>query len=399
MAGFAFATGIENSYPVIQLPDGSRKRVDEMAKTGHYARWRDDFNLVLDLGIRYLRYGPPYYSTHLGPGRYDWDFADEVFAAMRERQIVPIVDLCHFGVPDWVGSFQNPDWPEHFAAYARAFAQRFPWVNLYTPVNEIYIAALFSAQYGWWNECLTTDRAFVTALTHLCRANTLAMHAIMGVNKEPVFIQSESSEYYHAQAPAQQSTANFLNDRRFLALDLTYGHPVDAFMYEYLLDNGMTREQYHWFRDRRVKANCVMGNDYYVTNEHMVHEDSSTSASGEVFGYYLITREYYDRYELPLMHTETNHNEPDAVSWLHKQWANMRRLRHDGVPILGFTWYSLIDQVDWDTALRCDDGHINPLGLADLDRKLRPVGEAYRHLIRQWRDILPTESITLGMQW
>jgi beta-glucosidase/6-phospho-beta-glucosidase/beta-galactosidase len=136
-----------------------------------------------------------------------------------------------------------------------------------------------------------------------------------------------------------------------------------------------------------------------VTNEHMVHEDRSTSASGEVFGYYVITREYYDRYELPLMHTETNRNEPDAVSWLHKQWANMRRLRHDGVPILGFTWYSLIDQVDWDTALRCDDGHINPLGLADLDRKLRPVGEAYRHLIRQWRDMLPTESISLGTHW
>ena len=54
---------------------------------------------------------------------------------------MPIVDLCHFGVPDWIGNFQNPDFPELFAGYARAFAERFPWVQLYTPVNEMFICA------------------------------------------------------------------------------------------------------------------------------------------------------------------------------------------------------------------------------------------------------------------
>ena len=71
----------------------------------------------------------------------------------------------------------------------------------------------------------------------------------------------------------------------------------------------------------------------------------------------------------------------------------MVRLRQDGIPICGFTWYSLTDQVDWDTALREDNGHVNPLGLVDLNRKLRPVGEAYRRLVAEWRDILPSESL------
>jgi len=48
-----------------------------------------------------------------------------------------------------------------------------------------------------------------------------------------------------------------------------------------------------------------MGNDYYVTNEHLVHPDGSVQASGEIFGYYVITRQYYNRYGLPVMHTET----------------------------------------------------------------------------------------------
>src|SRR5215218_3864378 len=41
MHEFMFATGIENSYPTIALPDGTAMRVDEMEKTGHYERWRE----------------------------------------------------------------------------------------------------------------------------------------------------------------------------------------------------------------------------------------------------------------------------------------------------------------------------------------------------------------------
>lgn len=398
MSEFMFATGIENSYPTIRLPDGRTHRVDEMAKCGHYARWRDDFRLVREMDIEFLRYGPPLFSTHVGPGRYDWDFADETFGALKEMGITPLADLCHFGAPDWVGAgFDNPDWPALFAEYARAFAVRFPWVRYYTPVNEIFVAATFSGQLGWWNERQASDRGFVTALGNLCRANTLAMRAILEVCPDAVFIQSESSEYFHAAAPDVLAAANVLNEKRFLSLDLTYGRPVNAVMYEYLLDNGMTRADYHWFLENQVKANCVMGTDYYVTNEHLVHADGRVTSSGEILGYYVITSQYYDRYRLPVMHTETNLADADrSWDWLWKQWMNLFRLRQDGVPILGFTWYSLTDQMDWDTALREDAGHVAPVGLCDLDRNMRRVGREYQKLIGQWKDILPTGSESLG---
>jgi beta-glucosidase/6-phospho-beta-glucosidase/beta-galactosidase len=120
-----------------------------------------------------------------------------------------------------------------------------------------------------------------------------------------------------------------------------------------------------------------------------------------VFGYATITRQYYERYRLPVMHTETNLREgPDgdeAVRWLWKQWANVLRVRNDGVPIVGFTWYSLTDQVDWDTALRERNGRVDPLGLYDLDRKPRRVGLAYRKLIADWREVLPAQSLCLQL--
>ena len=393
---FIFATGIENSSPTIQH---GRVRVDEMERCRHYQYWETDFDKVQELGICFLRYGVPLHRTFLGTDRFDWSFADVVFADLRRRKILPIVDLCHFGVPDWIGNFQNPDFPELFAEYAAAFSERYDWVQLYTPVNEMYICATFSASFGWWNEQLKSDRGFVTALKHLVKANVLAMHAILKNRPDAIFIQSESSEYFHAATPRAIKPAEIMNARRFLSLDLNYGRRVDSEMYEFLMDNGMTRKEYHFFLHNNLKHHCIMGNDYYATNEHRVAADGSLNPSGEVFGYNEITRQYYDRYRLPVMHTETNLMEgprgDEAVYWLWKEWANVLRVRNDGVPIVGFTWYSLTDQVDWDTALRENNGRANPLGLYDLDRNIRRVGKAYKQLISEWRHVLPTQSVCL----
>lgn len=391
-----FATGIENSYPTIH---NGRVRVDEMEKCRHYDCWKKDFDLVEELGIRFLRYGPPIHRTWLGRGKYDWSFVDATFNDLKRRGIIPITDLCHFGVPDWIGNFQNPEFPSLFAEYVDAFARRFPWVQLYTPVNEMYVCAKFSAVYGWWNEQEKSDRAFVTAVKHLVKANVLGMQQILKIRPDALFIQSESSEYFHADSPRAIGPAEFLNLRRLVSLDLNYGRQVESDMYEFLMDNGMTRDEYHFFMHHQSKHHCIMGTDYYVTNEHRVQPDGSTIPAGEVYGYAEITWQYYDRYRLPVMHTETNFRQgpkgDEAVYWLWKEWANVLRLRNDGIPIVGFTWYSLTDQVDWDIALRENKGNVNPLGLYDLDRNIRPVGEAYKQLISNWCEVLPTQSICL----
>jgi len=108
---FMFATGIENSSPTIQ---NGRVRIDELEKCGHYKHWKTDFQLVKEMDIHFLRYGLPLHVTFLGSERYDWSFADDTFRELRRLEILPIADLCHFGVPDWIGNFQNPDFPQLF---------------------------------------------------------------------------------------------------------------------------------------------------------------------------------------------------------------------------------------------------------------------------------------------
>ena len=379
---FMFATGVECSAPTIQ---NGRVRRDQLAECGHYDRWREDLGLVRDLGLRVLRYGLPYHRTHLGPGRYDWEFADQVMAEIRRLGITPILDLMHFGVPDWLGNYQNPELPLHFAEYAGAVAERYPWVRYYTPVNEAYVTARASARDGIWNEQCRDDRSFVTAMKHVAAASILATHQIARRRPDCVIIQSESAEYTHELRAVQSPAVALGNQLRLLALDLLYGHPPGAEVCMFLLDNGMTRAEYEWFMAGEPPGYQVMGNDYYGRNERLMKPDGEMCPAEDVLGWYQITHEYYTRYRKPVMHTETNVFDADqAPTWLWKQWANVLRMRRDGVPVLGFTWYSLTDQVDWDTALAEQNGRVNACGLFDLDRRPRPVAAAYRQLLDEF---------------
>jgi beta-glucosidase/6-phospho-beta-glucosidase/beta-galactosidase len=385
MIPFTFATGIENSSPTIAH---GKIRRDQMAECGHYEHWRLDFELVRQLGIRTLRYGVPLYRIWRGPGRYDWDFADLAFGELRRLGITPITDLCHFGVPDWIGNFQNPDFPGLFQVYASAFAERYPWIRLYTPVNEMYVCARSSALFGWWNEQEASERSYVTALKHLAKANVLAMHAILRLRPDAVFVQSASTEYFHATAPEAVELAETRNEHRFISLDFNYGRPLGPQLRTFVLDNGMREDECLWFEQNAVHGHSILGTDYYASNEHYVQPDGNRGAAEELLGYPLIGQEYYDRYRLPLMHTETNRDQgpcgDESSEWLRRQWTQLRGLLHFGVPVLGFTWYSLTDQIDWDVELREQRGTVNPRGLFDLQRRIRPVGEAYRELIAAW---------------
>jgi len=385
---FMFAVGIECSCPVIE----GNQRVDQLRDSGHYELWRTDLRLVRELGLRYLRYGPPIYRIWLGKGEYQWAELDPIMHEMRRLGIVPVIDLCHFGLPDWLHNFQNPDWPDHFAEYARAFAERFPWVRYYTPVNEIYITAQFSAAFGWWNERLMSDTGFVTNIKHCVKAAILAMKAILDLRPDAIFIYSESTEYVHPGSPDTVERAHFMNERRFLSLDLLFARDVTASMYRYLLASGVSEQEYIWFMQQRLlRSHCIMGTDYYITNEHIIKPDGQTIGAGEVYGYYVITRQYFDRYRLPVMHTETNRTAKHAVEWLWKEWMNLLRLREDGVPIVGFTWFGLVDMKDWDTALTQLRGTVNPVGLYTLQRKQRKVAREYRRLVEEY-SALPISS-------
>ncbi|MDQ6709140.1 MAG: family 1 glycosylhydrolase [Candidatus Dormibacteraeota bacterium] len=374
--GFAFATGIECSAPVIE----GGVRMDELEKTGHYRHYEEDIRMVAELGIQFLRYGIPFHQVCARPGSFDWSFTDRAMEACQRHGVVPIADLMHFGVPDHLGNFQNPRVAEVFADYALAFAERFPWVRYYTLVNEPLVTARFSAQEGWWNERLASPAAFTRAMLNIGRCIVLAHQQVQARRPDAIYLQSESCEYWNPVHPDAVEPARFMNELRFIGFELAYGRALPGVVADYLLHHGATKDELRWFEHNGSDAGCIAGNDYYDVSEKEVHADGRHKDAGERLGYYFLAKQYHERLGVPIMHAETN-AEVNAVDWLQRQWTATMRLRDEGYPIRGFTWYGFVNHVDWDTALRENNGRENACGLVTLGRVPNATHKAYRAII------------------
>ena len=237
----------------------------------HYELWQR-FRLAREIGITHIRYGPPLHLIFEGPGRYNWDYIDPQMEELREFGPEPIVDLCHFGVPSWLGNFQNPDLGEALEEYAGAFAERFPWVRFYTPVNEMYVCARMSALDGLWNEQLRDEGAYARAAWNLANASIRMSDAILKRRADAIFINSESSEFYQPCCPDPhvQEIADAANERRFLPLDLIFAHPLGDRMHDLLCAQGIAKDDIARLGRREVPRRSILGVDYYEWNERLI---------------------------------------------------------------------------------------------------------------------------------
>src|SRR4029453_14252375 len=156
--------------------------------------------------------------------------------------------------------------PTGVAEFAGAVAERFPWIEDWTPVNEPLTTARFSALYGLWYPHARDDRSFVAALLNQCRAIALAMAAIRRVN--PRARLGETARLSPTSGPPEVASAvEFYNERRWLAWDLLCGRVVPGEpMWTYLVAHGATPGELDWFGQRRC-APDVIGVNYYVNGE------------------------------------------------------------------------------------------------------------------------------------
>jgi hypothetical protein len=158
-AEFVWAVGIEDTF-VPQPHPRTGRLLDEYVLTEHDVRWYDDLELVAGLGVGCMRWGVPWHRVELAPGRFRWTFVDGVLGAMEQLRIRPIIDLVHYGTPEWLEQgFVNPDYGRRVAAYAAAFAERYAdLAPAYTPLNEPDVTALFCGRHGTWPPYLPRKR-------------------------------------------------------------------------------------------------------------------------------------------------------------------------------------------------------------------------------------------------
>ena len=160
---------------------------DQMELSGHTSRL-SDYQRFADLGLRTMRVGMLWERHECDPS---WRWSDERLRCLQQLGIRPIVGLVHHGSGPRHTSLHDPSFAEKLASYATAFAERYPWVDSYTPVNEPHTTARFSGMYGIWYPHTTSRPGYLRALVNQLKGTVLSMEAIRRVRPDARLIQTD----------------------------------------------------------------------------------------------------------------------------------------------------------------------------------------------------------------
>jgi len=354
----------------------------QMDRNGHAGRLQD-IERFASLGIQAIRYPVLWERTAPdGIDKADWSWADERLPALRDLGVNPIVGLIHHGSGPRHTSLVDPAFPDQLAEYAGAVAARYPWVEHYTPVNEICTTARFSGLAGVWYPHGGDEATFIRALLIQCRATVLSMRAIRAVNPHAKLVQTDDLSKTYG-TPEMQDIANYFNERRWLAWDLLCGM-VDTGhkLWDYLLDSGATADELRWFRDNPCPPD-VIGVNYYVTSERwldhrperypeshrhvyrgVAHADieAPRALATPTPGIAPLLMETWERYGIPIAITEAHidANREDQLRWLVEIWNAALKARQQGADIRAVTVWALLGSFDWNSLVTACHGYYEP---------------------------------------
>jgi dTDP-4-dehydrorhamnose reductase len=378
---------------------------DQLERCGHYSR-SGDLDAIAALGIKTLRY-PALWERMASDGLrgVEWSGCDRALQRLRDLGVEPIIGLVHHGSGPAGTHLLDPRFVDGLAAYAGAFAERYPWVRQYTPVNEPLTTARFAALYGHWYPHRRDDHAFVAALLTQCRGTAAAMAAIREHVPHAELVLTEDAGSVRS-TPAVAAQAAFENHRRWLSLDLITGrvdtqHPL----WPYLCAAGADPRDLEWLRAHSTLP-AIIGLNYYVTSDRFLDDRldrwpmSSWGGNGRLQyadvdavrvpgiglrGHSNVLLEASRRYGLPLAITEAHLGctREEQIRWLLEAWRGAHDAAVHGADIRAVTAWALLGSWNWDSLLRRIDPTVYEPGAFDVEdgaRRQTAIGRTIAQL-------------------
>ncbi len=392
---------------------------DQLKYSGHYER-PGDIEAIAALGINTIRY-PVLWEKHQPDKnvKINWQWTDKQLTTIRDSGMTPVAGLLHHGSGPAFTNLLDPEFPHLLASYAYEVANRYPWIEYYTPVNEPSTTARFSGLYGLWYPHHRTEASFYRMLLHQLKGSVLCMEAILSVNPLAKLIQTEDLGKSHS-TPLLAYQADFENSRRLLTFDiltgqLQSGHP----QYDYMLGCGIGKEEIDFFQIHRFKPH-ILGLNYYITSERWLDESLEKYsrqthggngiqryADTEVVranpaardGFKVLANEIWERYRIPMAVTESHLHctREEQLRWFKEIWDDVVDLTEQGTDIKAVTAWALLGSFDWDTLLtktgtqyesgvfdiKTFMGRLRPTALVHLIKYLATGKESYIRFLRR----------------
>jgi beta-glucosidase len=365
-----------------------------------YRRWREDLDLLTELGVNASRFSIAWPRMHDPRGAAHYD---RLIDGLLERGVEPLVTLYHWDLPatlDW----RDRDTAERFAEYAAACFDAYgDRVSQWVTINEPWIVGMLGYQLGLHAPGVRDLRASVQAMHHLLLGHGRAVQELGGRGEAGVAF----SLFPHYPAGPGDEEAARLSDgyvnRWFLDPVLRGSYPDDMravyeerigeldFVRDGDLETIATGSAFvgvNYYTRRVVRA--APGREPFPWEVVTLGDVPMTGGDWEIVpGAFtdLLLRLREDYGDVPVLVTENGgiFAEPlhDAarIEYLRSHLAAVHDAIERGVPVRGYYHWSLMDNFEW--AL----GYAPRFGLVHVDyatqaRTVKDSGRWYAEVAR-----------------
>lgn len=314
-------------------------RVDFLPLTGHLQRLDDDYRDLAPFNIRTVREGIRWSQVEKRPYQYNWETVGQMLDAGRRLGIQQVWDLCHFGFPDDLTPL-HPLFARRFAALCRAFVEFYRSKNpddtlIVTPINEVSFLSWLggdargTSPYCWhqgWEVKYHLMRAYVEGVAAMRELDP----TVRILTTEPLVNMVPPLP----ATPEQTQAAQAAHNDQFQATDILCGRMCPEL-------------------GGRPEFLDLVGLNYYYNNQWIVGSGAFLPWLNEVPDprwrpLRELLAEAYQRYQRPLVLTETSHPQEDRPLWMRFVAGECAAAIGQHIPLWGVCLYPIIDRPDWD---------------------------------------------------
>jgi beta-glucosidase len=352
----------------------------------HWERYDEDFGLAAADGHTAHRLSLEWSRIEPAPGRRDAAAVahyHDVLASLARHHLRPVVTLWHFTLPAWIadqGGFENRATLDRFDQHVRFCAREFgAEVDLWCTINEPEVYAFRSYSEGRWPPGKRDDSAALVVIGNLLEAHARAAAILRAEDRADADGDGHATRIGFAKHWVVLEPS-----RRWFPLDGVRARVEDAVFNQAVASAPVTgrvdlaipgaRPVHHVVPGLEGSADW-MGLNYYTRwKVRMFAPDPHVAAPGAALndlgwedfpgGIETAARRLASVSGVPLLVTE--HGVADATDRLRPRslvetLVHLSNAMSDGVPVLGYLHWSLLDNFEW------ADGYRGRFGLYAVD--------------------------------
>jgi beta-glucosidase len=318
-----------------------------------YHRYREDISLMAELGFNMYRFSIEWARIEPEEGEFSLAAIDHykgVLECCHENGIIPCVTFHHFSSPRWTsgyGTWVSQIVAEKFVSYVDfTFSRLKDLIPFATTINEPNIVALAGYRIGHFPPGASSAKDRRLATENFYTAHINATRAIKGYNPNTKVGLALSMTDYQPLPGAESRAAKI----REIMEDIYLSNLGDA--------DFIGVQTYS--RDRTPPSGLSRPEEGMPVSE-MGYEIYPEALANTV-------KRAHEFTNLPVLITENgisplNDNDEIRIDFIKRALEGVHKLINAGFPILGYTYWSFLDNFEWNL------GYRPRFGLVAVDRK------------------------------